>query len=377
MQLIFNKDDMITKLHLVNWKSFKDSTVYIDPLTFLIGTNASGKSNVLDAFLFLHLLMKGQTLEDAAAAIRGGEDWIIRQGQDWFELAVTIEKGELEYEYSIQVKKLNVGLTFMENHIYVSSKNNQNKVYDDASFALDASTNIYLGVEKTLESQDSKEVISVVRDALKSVFVLNPDPQAMRRYSKLSKELRMDAGNIAGVIAGLEPEEKQRLEEKLTRYVKPLPERDINKITAVTVGLSGSDAMLYCYEDWNPETPVDARGMSDGTLRFAAIIVSLLTLKPESLLIIEEVDNGLHPSRARELVKVLKEISAERQIDVLCTTHNPVLMDELGNGMIPFISFVKRDKQGNSYIQLLEEKDNLAKLMASGTVGDMMKEDVL
>ena len=45
--------------------------------------------------------------------------------------------------------------------------------------------------------------------------------------------------------------------------------------------------------------------------------------------------------------------------------------------MIPFISFVKRDNQGNSYIQLLEDKDNLAKLMASGTVGDMMKEDVL
>lgn len=368
---------MITKLHLLNWKSFKDSIVYIDPLTFLIGTNASGKSNVLDAFLFMHLLMKGMTLEDAAAAIRGGEDWIIRQGQDWFELAVTIENGELEYEYSIHVKKDNVGLSFVENHIYVSSKNNQNKVYDDTSMALDVSTNIYIGVEKTLASQDSKEVISVVRDALKSIFVLNPDPQAMRRYSKLSKELRVDAGNIAGVIAALKPDEKELLEEKLTKYVKPLPERDINKITAVTVGLSGSDAMLYCYEDWNPDKPVDARGMSDGTLRFAAIIVSLLTLKPGSLLIIEEVDNGLHPSRARELVKVLKEISAERQIDVLCTTHNPVLIDELGNGMIPFISFVKRDKQGNSYIQLLEDKDNLAKLMASGTVGDMMKEDVL
>ena len=95
---------MITKLHLVNWKSFEDSTIYIDPLTFLIGTNASGKSNVLDAFFFLHLLMKGQTLEDAAAAIRGGEDWIIRKGQTWFELGVTIEHGKLEYEYEINVK---------------------------------------------------------------------------------------------------------------------------------------------------------------------------------------------------------------------------------------------------------------------------------
>jgi predicted ATPase len=368
---------MITKLHLVNWKSFEDSTVYIDPLTFLIGTNASGKSNVLDAFQFLHLLMKGQTLEDAAAAIRGGEDWIIRKGQTWFELAVTIEKDGLEYVYEINVKRLNVGLTFVQNIIYTSAKDNKEKVFNEEDVAFDVSTNINLAVEKSLPNLDAKEVLAVVRDALKSIFVLNPDPQAMRRYSKLSKELRMDAGNIAGVHAALKPEEKEQLEDKLTKYVKPLPERDINKITAVTVGLSGTDAMLYCYEDWNPDAPVDARGMSDGTLRFTAIIVSLLTLKPGSLLIIEEVDNGLHPSRARELVKVLKEISAERQIDVLCTTHNPVLMDELGNGMIPFISFVKRDTQGNSYIQLLEDKENLAKLMASGTVGDMMKEDVL
>lgn len=332
---------MITRLHLQNWKSFKDSVVYIDPLTFLIGTNASGKSNVLDAFLFLHLLMKGNTLEDAAESIRGGEEWIIRKGQKWTRLTVTIEKDGQNYDYAVEIMKDKVGLKFIENDIY------------------------------------SQDVIAVVRDALKSVFVLNPNPQAMRNYSKLSKELRMDAGNIAGVLAALKPEEKTRLEEKLTQYVKPLPERDINKITAVTVGLAATDAMLYCYEDWNPNQAVDAKGMSDGTLRFIAIIVSLLTLKEGSLLIIEEVDNGLHPSRAKELVKVLREISVERHIDVLCTTHNPVLMDELGNQMIPFISFVKRDDEGNSYIHLLEDKDNLAKLMASGSVGDMMTNNEL
>ena len=150
----------------------------------------------------------------------------------------------------------NVGLVLTSNIIYVSSRDTKDKVFLDTDCALDASANICLAKEKSLPSIDSKEVISLVRDALKSIFVLNPDPQAMRRYSKLSKELRMDAGNIAGVIAALNPEEKDKLEEKLTKYVKPLPERDINKITAVTVGLSASDAMLYCYEDWNPKTPV-------------------------------------------------------------------------------------------------------------------------
>ena len=52
-------------------------------------------------------------------------------------------------------------------------------------------------------------------------------------------------------------------------------------------------------------------------------------------------------------------------------------IDELGNEIIPFISFVKRDKEGNSYISLLEEKEHLAKLMASGTIGDLIKNDEL
>ena len=44
---------MIKELSLKNWKSFTEATLYIDPLTVLIGSNASGKSNALDALLFL------------------------------------------------------------------------------------------------------------------------------------------------------------------------------------------------------------------------------------------------------------------------------------------------------------------------------------
>ena len=80
----------------------------------------------------------------------------------------------------------------------------------------------------------------------------------------------------------------------------------------------------------------------------------------------------MHPSRAKELVDMLKELSRKRQVDVLCTTHNPVLLDELGNKMIPFVSYVTRDEYGDSHVKLLEEKENLAKLMASGTLGRIM-----
>lgn len=79
---------MITKIRLQNWKSFKDSTIYIDSLGILIGTNASGKSNVLDAFAFLRAVGEGKSLLDAIQTVRGGEDWIIRRGEDFAQIMI-------------------------------------------------------------------------------------------------------------------------------------------------------------------------------------------------------------------------------------------------------------------------------------------------
>ena len=44
---------MIKEIRLKNWKSFRDAVLPIDPLTILIGANASGKSNAIDALEFL------------------------------------------------------------------------------------------------------------------------------------------------------------------------------------------------------------------------------------------------------------------------------------------------------------------------------------
>jgi predicted ATPase len=69
---------MITKLHIESWKSFADSTLHIDPLTVLIGLNASGKSNALDAFSFLNRVSNGIPLVTALqgdgtqSGVRGG-----------------------------------------------------------------------------------------------------------------------------------------------------------------------------------------------------------------------------------------------------------------------------------------------------------------
>ena len=103
---------MITKIRLQNWKSFKDSTIYIDSLGILIGTNASGKSNVLDAFAFLRAVGEGKSLLDAIQAVRGGEDWIIRRGEDFFCIEIEIEIDGSYYLLDLRVIKRNSVFSF-------------------------------------------------------------------------------------------------------------------------------------------------------------------------------------------------------------------------------------------------------------------------
>ena len=92
-----NHTKMIKELRLTNWKSFGKTTLYIDPLTILIGTNASGKSNILDALLFLQKISIGKPVNAAIAGdlespgIRGGLDWAIAKGFHSTEIKIVIQ----------------------------------------------------------------------------------------------------------------------------------------------------------------------------------------------------------------------------------------------------------------------------------------------
>lgn len=388
---------MITQLKVNNWKSYSEATLYIDPLTFVIGTNASGKSNLLDALVCLSELSAGKAVEEVIGGLRGGSEWLIRKGYENASLAVEIEDAESIAYYEVEFRRVKNGVEICGETLKTKERELFSaKVTEDKSpviagsfytgkrgnrkkLDLGRSVSVLAQVEALSELKEVKEYSSVVVRNLKGIFMLNPIPNNMRVYSQLSQVLKQDASNVAGVLAGLDDERRKEVEEEITKYLKRLPERDINRIWTEKVGVFETDAMLYCEEEWSPKfrNVVDARGMSDGTLRFLAIVMALLTIRSGSLLIVEEVDNGLHPSRVVELVQMLKTIGKERKVDVLCTTHNPVVIDGLGIEMMPFIAYIRRDVEGGSVVRLVEEKDNLAKMLSTDSIGGLMIKDLL
>ncbi|MBF0213221.1 MAG: AAA family ATPase [Magnetococcales bacterium] len=401
---------MIRQLTLTNWKSFANATLYIDSLGVLIGTNASGKSNALDAFLFLHRIANGISLTDALVgtasqhALRGGLEWAILKGKEFFTLSIIIhDLDRMDFVYtlvaSINGQKCEIIEESLKRRLYRNSEHRGRcseislfwtdpcqldspsitaRLYNEKRGTPRQSNRTHSILNQLEQSSIRKEIqqgIETVLSNIRDIFVLDPIPANMRGYFPLSDQLKPDASNIAGVIAALPNSKQDEIEFSVQEYVRHLPERDIQRLWAEKVGRFETDAILYCDEHWpaNPEIPVqtmDSRGMSDGTLRFLAILTALLTRPSGSLLIIEEVDNGLHPSRAHLLVRMLRDLGVRREVDILITTHNPALLDALGPEITPFITIAHRDPvSGHSRLTLLEDVQQLPKLLAMGSIG--------
>jgi len=402
---------MIKEIRLENWKSFPKATLFLDPLTILIGTNASGKSNVLDALEFLCQIAQGKEIpsilqsDPKAPMFRGGAEWAALKPKKSFTISVLIEGAEdkLDYLYSITVQTLPKSKLLAESLLRLKYRQRSKsapytvKLFwtdpcapDDPAITAEL-YNETRGTPRKVQRGSSvlsqlklstsslrKEIavgVQCVLRALNSVFILNPIPSHMRYFSPLAEKLANDASNIAGVLAALPNNQRILVENTLQQQVKHLPEKDIQRVWTEKVGPFATDAVLLCEEAWeknSPPTKVDARAMSDGTLRFLAILTALLTLPEQSQLLIEEVDNGLHPSRSDLLIKMLRTVGAHRHIDVLATTHNPALLNRLGPEMVPFVVVAHRNPQtGFSDLTLLEDIANLPKLMASGPLGEV------
>ena len=389
---------MITELRLRNWKSFFDATLFIDPITVIIGTNASGKSNIFDALKLLSALASPIDIMDIAKNVRGGAEGIIRRGEQMCNLTITMEgdksSEQLIYEVALAFDDQRNIYIKDESLILATTKKNlvmfERRELDEMNKSLvsvalytegkpryqnfSAKTSVLSQIEYVNCVRRIKDSTLTVVNNLRKIRLSNPIPERMRDFAPLSKTIAEDASDLAGYLANLDEELKSVTYEAILKYLKPLPDRDIKSIRADKIPMTDK-AMLFCTEEWTAGHTQEqsALGMSDGTLRFAGIIAMLITAEDKALILLEELDKGVHPSRAKDLVKMLKEIGKQKKLDIICTTHNATFVDELGPQMIPFISYIKRNEEnGCTDIHLLEENEQLARLMASKSVGDMM-----
>ncbi|MCB0549299.1 MAG: ATP-binding protein, partial [Phaeodactylibacter sp.] len=215
---------------------------------------------------------------------------------------------------------------------------------------------------------------------LAGVLFLDPFPQKMRDYSFLSeKKLLGDGSNLSAVLYHLwnDEEGKEKNRSAIVEFIQSLPEQDITGIDFLE-GPRG-EVMIQLKETFGGEEHYcDAGLLSDGTLRVLALAAALLSAEPGSLVIIEEVDNGVHPSRAGKLLQSINDIAKEKQLAVLISSHNPALLDALPDEAVPDVVFCYRNPQtGWSELARMADFTDYPELIAQGALGELLTKGLI
>lgn len=406
---------MLTLIRLNNFKSYEEATLPLAALTFLIGANASGKSNVLEAIRLLNWLSKGSRLDDIARSIQTGDEVVRGQAADLFrknEICLTLGcrfdnadlSGWNEFEISIEIvndQLVVVGEEVLNNNqsvplytvdgnasahsdeisvAYNNFKRGKNKPHIPCSnrqaIFYQLETPGRFGASDVESQRIIPLVTKIIRETLRNVVFLDPRPALMRGYAyQKDDQIKEDGQNLSAVLFQISQNPTEK--EKLLNFVRSLPEQDITDIQFIKT--DRNDVMVRLVESFGQDSRiVDAPLLSDGTLRVLAIGATLLSAPLGALVILEEIDNGVHPSRAESLVSQLQAVAAERQLRILVTSHNPALLDALPDSALGDVTVCYRHpQQGHSSIVRLSDLDQYPELVAQGPLGQLMTQRIL
>ena len=407
---------MIKSFIFEKFKGFDRAVLWLEQITTLIGSNASGKSNAIEGIQILSELVTGRDLnvifdgtKNSEGSIRGGAKGCCRFGANSFLLGCTIdwdEKSDLLYRIRIgtsgRITVEEEALYLVKNSqtdakngtvVFKTSASNSNsgdiiveysngKRGKNPECSVIRSMSVLSQMQSRLPSDlenytEMIDKIKAVQDSLTKMFILDPIPSIMRGYSRVGDSgLRRNCSNISAVLYEL----KQQNPDEWSRFcdiVKSLPENEIKDIQFVKTQIN--DVILVQKElNGNTTESIDATRLSDGTLRCIAVLAAVMSEPEYSLIAIEEMDNGIHPSRVITLMKYLCEIAARRNIDLIMTTHNVTLLNGLDKQGVLGVSVVYRDteSQASKIIPFVDIK-NQAILLASGGIGDAMESEKL
>jgi predicted ATPase len=373
---------MIQSFSIKNFKSFREATLPLAPLTLLIGANASGKSNVIEALQLLVWLASGRHLSDLLYAVReqelslrgGLEDLGDRGEETSLGCQVTEDSDHLPLVFSLSFRNTKDGPRFASERVTQGTKLLHE--WQEESQRSRKGKGIF--APSSLVQTTSMVIAKspLMATALFSVFFLEADPRKMRDYRFVQeKQLNRDGSALSSVLRNLTEEQGKKAE--ILEMIRSLPEQDISDITYLPT--PRGEVMVQLHETFGGKAvPRVAALLSDGTLRVLAVAAALLAVPEESVLVIEEIDNGVHPSRAEKLLSDIQRIALERKLRVLLTTHNPALLDALPLEAVPDVVACYRDpEQGDSRLVRLEDLELYPELVAQGPLGRLVTRGIL
>ncbi len=321
----------ITSLGLSNWRNFPKAEVDLASRSFLVGPNASGKSNFLDAVWFLHdIVAVGGGFQDAVAR-RGGVSAVrslaARRYPD-VELRITLgtDKEPKVWEYEMSFAQDNRQRPYLRKEIVRKGGRELMRRPDAGDEADEAQLS-----QTFLEQVNANKAFRVVADFLRTVHYSHIVPQLVREPDRSVGKVNDPYGGdfieqIARTPENTRKARLRRIVEALRIAVPQLETLELQK------DVRGSNHLRGRYVHWRPQGAWQSEAdFSDGTLRLFGLLWSLL--ERGGPLLLEEPELSLHPAVVRYVPQMLGRMQSRTGRQVIVSTHSPELLADTGIGL--------------------------------------------
>lgn len=365
---------MIKRLIVKNWRNFREFDVPLRERQFIVGANASGKSNLLDIFRFLRDIVKaeGGGLQKAVKD-RGGVSKIrsLAARQDP-EIAIEIHLADNAespetWRYAIGIRQEPRGyrqpfLTY--ERVWKGDQQILNRPDADDEGDPQRLTQTFL--EQINVNADFREIVLFLRD----ITYLHLVPQLLRFADSIQGRVVEDDPFGQGFLERIAtvPERTRRSRLQKIEQALKIAVPQLEQLEFIREENTGRPHLQALYSHWRPNAGLQREDQfSDGTLRLLGLLWSLL--ESDSVLLLEEPELSLNAGIVSQLAPFISRMQRSRRPQVFVSTHSDALLTEKGidGGEVLLLTSARE----GTAIKIVSDIDEVQTLLEAGfTVGE-------
>lgn len=368
----------ISRLKLYNWKNFHECEVSVSPRCFIIGANASGKSNLLDAIRFLRdIARQGGGLQSAVEQ-RGGVTKIrclaARQRTDIFvETDLRdMDSGELRWVYTLKIKNVGGGImknqaAVVEEKVFDAVSNNYllNRTSEDKGE--DTDTLKYTHLEQATANREFRSI----RDTFADIEYLNVIPQLVRESGSTiltsGKEDYYGRNFLNRLSLLTERTQKSYLKRINGILSSVVPQMDELSFKKDNMGVPHIEAR---YNHWRKSgSKQDETAFSDGTLRLIGFLFAMLD--GNGIILLEEPEINLNSGIVEQMPEFIASVQRGRKRQIFVTTHSYEMLSNAGIRMQEVL-ILETSNEGTQVKTISDVPSLKAAIEAGLTIGDVV-----
>jgi predicted ATPase len=353
--------NILKEIHIEGYKSIRSARLKLNSLNVLIGANGSGKSNFIACFKFLHLAAE-QLLQQTVAKLGGAERLLYYGSKVTPELKIFLDFSPNFYAITLEptekdnliVEAEQIGF---QSGDYLSPYWKNIKFYDKELSLY----NMRDGMGKYVKEKVESWRVYHFHDTSPSARI--------KKNNRINDNLflREDGANLAAFLYAMQQQYPKHYERIVKTIQMIIP---IFKDFLLRPMVENPEFIRLEWRDKNSDYIFDISDLSDGSLRFIAIITMLLQPNRPALILLDEPEMGLHPFAIKILAGLLKKIAHFSQ--VIVATQSVELVSEFE----PEDIIVAEQKENASTFHRLEAEP-LKGWLSSYSLGQLWQKNII